>query len=152
MDLTEGDVQGLLKTIKDLLNGVGTKYDSISEYLGRIETKINNIEQELNKTTKATYNNAKDVEFMNKTLIKLEDDIKDEIKVIWESGIRKYSQEVKEHKEGCIKSIKEHDEEDEKKHKKVKEETIKDVKLWLAGISLVLLANLVFTIITNYTQ
>lgn len=98
--------------------------------LNRIETKISDIEQELDTTTKKTYANAKDIEFIQNTIEKNEVNMKEQI-------------------ERQAEDFKEHRKEEEKEHEKIKTDAVKDVKIWLYGIVFVVVSNFLFSVLKD---
>jgi molecular chaperone GrpE (heat shock protein) len=98
--------------------------------LNRIETKISDIEQELNTTTKKTHDNAKDIEFLKKTIEKDGDNMKEQIE--------KQAEDFKEHRK-----------EEEKEHEKIKTDAVKDIKIWLYGVVLVVVGNFLFNVLKD---
>lgn len=98
--------------------------------LNRIETKISDIEQELNTTTKKTHDNAKDIEFIKNIIEKNEVNMKEQI-------------------ERQAEDFRDYRKEEEKEHEKIKTDAVKDVKIWLYGVALVVVGNFLFNVLKD---
>ena len=145
-----GDIINTLKSIQGAIEGAENKYDSIVQHLNRIEAKVTNIESELNATTKNTHDNAKDIGFLKETINRNEGEAEKQIEIIWDSGVRKLVQELKEQKD----IMKDHCKTDEDAHRDLRTEItkdiMKDVKIWFYGLGFFLLVNFVVMILMNW--
>jgi hypothetical protein len=150
MEQNNQDFTDLLTSIKSVVEGMALKHDSLTQNLVRIENSLTQIQSELNKTTKSTYDNAKDIQFLQEVLRRNEGEMKDQIEIVWDSGIRKLGAEIKEHKEKCETTIKEYHQSEEEAHRKVKEDVMKDWKIWFFGLGFFLLVNIILTIAVIY--
>ncbi len=136
--MSEERAYELLTGIDNKLNNINTKSDAMSVHLDRIENKIAKIELELNKTSKTTHDNAKDIEFMQAILNRIEIQTKDEFETVWEKGINKTKKIVEDYVNTKAQ---------EERADRIRKDAVKDMKLWLAGCGVVLLGKIIFDVI-----